>query len=154
MDYFNVNDELLPSNLSMGQNIDLAFVEGIVQQNYKRFLISGATMAFLSKFLWENNNEISAKKGLYMAGATLVSDLLLGVATTMGYLSPGVIGNPKSMAAQVVLESILYFPIATSGEMIVPNFTGQAFQQCLISTSVSQGAMFFLTKKTNANENN
>ena len=152
MNYLSLDDGLVSSSTlsSTTSYASLDFVEDSINQNYKRFIISGAVMASLAKFYYNDSNDISMKKGLYLAGATLVSDLLLGVAIKMGYLDNQVSGNYQSMAAQVLLESCLYFPLASGFQVIVPNFGSNAFKGALTASGASQIAQVFLLNPKSA----
>lgn len=141
---FSVNDAILNDDANNTATGYMGVAEDIVQQNYSRFIISGITMGALSKLMWADNVNVSVQKALFMGLSTLASDLLLGMAIKMGYLSNS--GSSTSfMVGQVALESFLYFPIASRGQIIIPDVTGNAFKQAVISSGVSQGAQYFMT---------
>ena len=129
----------------------LDFVEDVANQNYKRFLISGAVMGLLAKFAFQDDTNTSVQKALHMGASTLLSDLILAVGVKMGYLDNNFSGNYQLMVGQVALETMLYFPLASGGQIFIPNFSGNAFRQALISSGSSQVAQMFLTvpKSTN-----
>lgn len=143
---FTLNDAVLNDDSMNNSTGYVSVAEDIVQQNYSRFIVSGLTMGALSKLMWGDSVNISVQKALYMGLSTLLSDLLLGMAIKTGYLSNSS-STPSFMLGQVALESFLYFPIASRGQVIVPDVTGNAFKQTVLSSGVSQGAQYFMTPK-------
>lgn len=137
-----VNSDAMDTNTGI---ISAQFAEDVVQQSYKRFLISGGVMGVLAKFMYGDDMNISLQKSLYMAGATLVSDFLLSMAVKQGYVDNSSTGNYKLIGGQVVLESLLYFPIASRLQVFIPDLNSKALQQALISSASSQAVQSVLT---------
>ena len=146
MDYLSVNDTIVSdSGMQSSSVLSGSYVESTLSNNYQRFVISSLVMFALSKFQQGIDTNMSLQKGLYAGIATLLSDLLLGVAIRMNYL-PNQSSDLKVMAGQVALESFIYFPIASQFEIFMPNFQGSAFKQMLTSSVLSQGAQYMLTQ--------
>lgn len=156
MDLVSLNDSFLNSDAidSNTSVMSASFVEDVVSQNYQRFIISGIVMSALSKFMYSDDMNLTILKGLFMGASTLLSDVLLGVAIKNNYIDNSSTGNYKLALGQTLLESVLYFPIATvaTGEKIqfVPNFMGQAYRQALISSATSQAVQMAMTPAPSA----
>ena len=147
MNIISVDDTLLSDDvMQQASFISPDFFEDVVEHNFKRFLLSGLTMGALARFVWSNDTNTSLQKGLFMGLATLLSDLALGVGVKMGYIDNKFSGNYPLIAGQVFLESVLYFPLASRGQVFVPNFMGEAYRQSLISSGASQVAQIAFTK--------